>query len=131
MGMARPWAHPTKTFQNRSFFAWFFPCFFASIFGPFCLPTCPPKTIKIDEKSMPRCIPTWIPFLQSRPRGLPHRTVRWDTALPSFLSFLEVPTLKNLIFHSFLCFGGGDFHAPSHAPSGPGRRRWEGPPVTL
>ena len=28
---------------------------------------------------MPRCIPTWIPFLQSRPRGVPHRTVRWGT----------------------------------------------------
>ena len=79
VGMARPW-HPTpKPSKILLFFACFFPCFFESIFGPFCLPTCLPKTIKIDEKSMPRCIPTWIPFLQSRPRGVPHRTVRWGT----------------------------------------------------
>ena len=79
VGMARPWHPPPRTFQNGCFALCFFPCFFESIFGPFCLPTCLPKTIKIDEKSMPRCIPTWIPFLQSRPRGVPHRTVRWGT----------------------------------------------------
>ena len=39
------------------FFASFFRCLFESIFGRFCFPTWFPKSSKIDQKSMPRCLP--------------------------------------------------------------------------
>ena len=44
------------------FFTSFFRCLFASILGRFCLPTCLPKSTKIDEKSMPRCLPMLTSF---------------------------------------------------------------------
>ena len=37
-------------------------CLFGSIFGRFSVPTCPFKSTKIDEKSMPRCLPLLTPF---------------------------------------------------------------------
>ena len=39
-----------------------FRCLFGSILAPVSLPTCLPKSIKIQEKSMPRCHPSWTPF---------------------------------------------------------------------
>ena len=39
-----------------------FRCLFGSILAPFCFPTCPQKSTKIQEKSMPRCHPSWTPF---------------------------------------------------------------------
>ena len=39
------------------FFPSFFRCHFWSILARFCLPTWLPKSTKIDEKSMPRCLP--------------------------------------------------------------------------
>ena len=39
-----------------------FRCLFGSILAPVSLPTCRPKSIKIQEKSMPRCHPSWTPF---------------------------------------------------------------------
>ena len=39
-----------------------FRCLFGSILAPVSLPTCFPKSIKIQEKSMPRCHPSWILF---------------------------------------------------------------------
>ena len=33
-----------------------------SIFGRFFVPTCSPRSTKIDEKSMPRCLPLLTPF---------------------------------------------------------------------
>ena len=44
------------------FFTSFFRCLFASILARFCLPTCLPKSTKIDEKSMPRCLPMLTSF---------------------------------------------------------------------
>ena len=38
------------------FFPSFFRCRFVSILDRFCLPTCLPKSTKLDEKSMPRCL---------------------------------------------------------------------------
>ena len=40
-----------------SFFHRFCRCHFWSILARCCLPTCLPKSTKIDEKSMPRCLP--------------------------------------------------------------------------
>ena len=45
------------------FFPSFFRCLFASILARFCLPTWLPKSTKIDEKSMPRCLPMLTSFL--------------------------------------------------------------------
>ena len=39
-----------------------FRCLFGSILAPVSLPTCLPKSTKIQEKSMPRCHPSWTPF---------------------------------------------------------------------
>ena len=39
------------------FFPSFFRCIFGSILAPFCLPTWLPKSTKIQEKMMPRCLP--------------------------------------------------------------------------
>ena len=39
-----------------------FRCLFGSILAPVSLPTWLPKSIKIQEKSMPRCHPSWTPF---------------------------------------------------------------------
>ena len=38
-----------------------FRCLFGSILAPVSLPTCLPKSTKIQEKSMPRCHPSWTP----------------------------------------------------------------------
>ena len=45
------------------FFSSLFQCLFGSIFARFSTPTCLPKSTKIAQKSMPRCIPSWTPFL--------------------------------------------------------------------
>ena len=60
--LARPWPPPPKPLKNRFFFASFFQCLFGSIFDPFCLPTCLPRSIDMHQKSVPRCIPSWVPF---------------------------------------------------------------------
>ena len=39
-----------------------FRCLFGSMLAPGSLPTCLPKSTKIQEKSMPRCHPSWTPF---------------------------------------------------------------------
>ena len=39
-----------------------FRCLFGSILAPVSLPTCLPKSTKIQEKSIPRCHPSWTPF---------------------------------------------------------------------
>ena len=44
------------------FFPSFFRCHFWSILARFCLPTWLPKSTKIDEKSMPRCLPMLTSF---------------------------------------------------------------------
>ena len=38
-------------------FSSLFRCLFGSIFGEFSIPTCLPKSTKIAQKSMPRCLP--------------------------------------------------------------------------
>ena len=43
-------------------FPLFFRCLFGSILAPVSLPTCLPKSTKIQEKSMPRCHPSSTPF---------------------------------------------------------------------
>ena len=69
----------------------FFGCFLGSIFGRFSAPTWHQKSIKIDQKSMPRCLPSWALFFDRflvdcganfDPRNLKHRapaatTARW------------------------------------------------------
>ena len=44
------------------FFSSLFRCLFGSIFAPFSTPTWLPKSTKIDEKSMPRCLPMLTSF---------------------------------------------------------------------
>ena len=39
-----------------------FRCLFGSILAPVSVPTWLPKSTKIQEKSMPRCHPSWTPF---------------------------------------------------------------------
>ena len=43
-------------------FSSFFRCRFGAILARFCLPTWVPKSIKIDEKSMPSCLPILTSF---------------------------------------------------------------------
>ena len=43
-------------------FSSFFRCRFGAILARFCFPTWLPKSTKIDEKSMPRCLPILISF---------------------------------------------------------------------
>ena len=66
VGVRRGPLDSPKTAQDASqtalFFASFFRCDFQSIFDRFCLPTWHPKSNKIVQKSMPRCIPSWTPF---------------------------------------------------------------------
>ena len=66
VGVRRGPLDSPKTAQDASqtalCFASFFPCDFLSIFDRFCLPTWHPKSNKIVQKSMPRCIPSWTPF---------------------------------------------------------------------
>ena len=66
-------------------FPLFFRCLFGSILAPVSLPTCLPKSTKIQEKSMPRCHPSWTPFFnrflidfssQLRPPGSQKRSPR-------------------------------------------------------
>ena len=42
------------------FFSSLFRCLLGSIFARFSTPTCLPKSTKIIQKSMPRCIPSWV-----------------------------------------------------------------------
>ena len=44
------------------FFSSLFRCLFGSIFVRFSTPTCLPKSTKIDQKSMPRCLPILVSF---------------------------------------------------------------------
>ena len=44
------------------FFSSLFRCLFGSIFARFSTPTCLPKSTKIDQKSMPRCLPLLTSF---------------------------------------------------------------------
>ena len=70
---AGAWTHPPKTAPRRTqdaprrlqdafFFASFFRHLFGSIFDRFSAPTWYRKSIKIAQKSMPRCLPSWNPF---------------------------------------------------------------------
>ena len=56
----------SKTPPDASCLPSFFRCFFGScfcrFFMPTSLPTCLPKSTKIDEKSMPRCLPMLTSF---------------------------------------------------------------------
>ena len=62
--IARPTNPPTQWLPKRIFFSLFFRCVFlidfCSILGRFSLPTCFPKSTKIVQKSMPRCLPKLI-----------------------------------------------------------------------
>ena len=50
---------PKNAIQDAYFFASLFRCLFRSIFMRFWVPTCLPKPIKINQKSMPRGHPSW------------------------------------------------------------------------
>ena len=52
-------------FLAPSFFRSFFRCLFGSILLPFSFPTCLPKSTKIHQKSMPRCLPMLTSFFDS------------------------------------------------------------------
>ena len=79
------------------FFQSFFRCHFWSIFGRFFTPTWHPKSTKIAQKSMPRCIPSWTPFFNRFLVGFRSQLGRLWSKKTSF--FLE----KNAIFwkHAF------------------------------
>ena len=75
-----------------NFFAIFSVTFFRSLLGPifdrFWVPSWGPKLTKIEQKSMPKCIPFSIPF--------------FDRFLVDFGTQLRPPeTKKSLIFHRF------------------------------
>merc|ERR1712110_1124562 len=74
------------------FFCIVFRCLFGSILAPVSLPTCLPKSTKIQEKSMPRCHPSWTPF--------------FDRFLVGFGSQLPPPDLD---FSSPRCSGSTNY----------------------
>ena len=76
------------------FFSSLFRCLLGSIFARFSTPTCLPKSTKIAQKSMPRCLPMLTSF--------------FDRFLIDFYSQLRPPeptkSLKSLQFYNIFLF---------------------------
>ena len=79
----------------RFIFSSFFQCLFRSIFGRFSTPTWLPKSTKINQKSMPRCLPMLTSF--------------FDRSLNDFCSQLTTASksIKIQFFYNLFLFSCG------------------------